>query len=228
MSAPDVADINFGDENGNGDFKLEVEPVEEIDQAIVPSMFSPEWHDYVMSQFIDEELINNQPTVDGLRRVAQDILGPIVDQKVKVFTDGDDRATAIFKVIFDSIGTIRSFVGAANCIPKNMSENKYGIFAVAIAETRAEGRAYRKALGIRSIAAEEAADVTLQESFITKNQISTIQMLCSKIGLDSEKFIGDNYQGVLEKCSYETATSMLMALSSYRGGKIQIPERLKV
>ena len=60
-----------------------------------PSIFSDDWNDYVMSHFKSNELIDGNPICAGLRRVAEFLLGEIVDSgPVQVFpaTDKIGRA----------------------------------------------------------------------------------------------------------------------------------------
>ena len=72
-----------------------------------PSMLSPEWHDYAMTLFQEDELMNGHPLVNGLRRVSELVLGPMSFSGptwVKP-TDRDDhhgRATVIFTIEFAS------------------------------------------------------------------------------------------------------------------------------
>jgi hypothetical protein len=49
---------------------------------LVQPFNSESWSEWVLSQFADDELENGAPTCDGLRRVAEDVLGPI--EKVEV------------------------------------------------------------------------------------------------------------------------------------------------
>ena len=53
------------------------ESVKDIDSR--PSMMDDEWSDYVMSHFKSNELIDGNPICAGLRRVAELLLGDIVN-----------------------------------------------------------------------------------------------------------------------------------------------------
>ena len=52
------------------------------EKLIQPAFNSESWSEWVISQFADDELENGAPICDGLRRVAENILGPI--EKVEV------------------------------------------------------------------------------------------------------------------------------------------------
>jgi hypothetical protein len=121
-----------------------------------PKTTDPEWSDYVMSLFEDNELIDGMPLAAGLRRVSEIVLGPIVfSGPVQVFPPSNDnahgRATVVFKVEFKS-GICYSEV--ADCWEGN-TDDAFCAYAVATASTRAEARALRKALKLRAVAAEE-------------------------------------------------------------------------
>jgi hypothetical protein len=121
-----------------------------------PSMLSPEWHDYAMKLFQEDELINGHPLVTGLRRVSELVLGPMSFSGptwVKP-TDRDDhhgRATVIFTIEFAS--GLRCAEVADSW--EGNTDDMFCAFAVAIASTRAEARALRKVLKIKGVAAEE-------------------------------------------------------------------------
>ena len=112
-----------------------------------PSMLSPEWHDYAMTLFEEDELMNGHPLVTGLRRVSELVLGPMSFSGptwVKP-TDRDDhhgRATVIFTIEFSS-GLRCSEVADSW---EGNTDDMFCAFAVAIASTRAEARALRKVL----------------------------------------------------------------------------------
>ena len=69
-----------------------------------PDYLSPEWDAYVMSQFEPNELIDGYPNVAGLRRVAELLLGPILEsgpsQVFPVVGNGAGRATVVYAVTF--------------------------------------------------------------------------------------------------------------------------------
>ena len=52
--------------------------VKDVVNGDVPNMLSPEWHEYAMTLFTEDEMMNGHPLVTGLRRVAELVLGPMV------------------------------------------------------------------------------------------------------------------------------------------------------
>ena len=121
-----------------------------------PAITDPEWNEYVMSMFTSKELYDGNPLVNGLRRVAELVIGPIVySGPTQVFPpqrdDHHGRATVVFTVEFEN-GMRYSEV--ADCWEGN-TDDMFCAYAIATASTRAEGRALRKALRIRAVAAEE-------------------------------------------------------------------------
>ena len=80
-----IENLNF--EEGTKDFIAET-AAEEPDipqlqlESNAPPMSSPEWSDYVLSQFEHDEIMDGNPTVDGLRRITELVLGPIIETKI--------------------------------------------------------------------------------------------------------------------------------------------------
>ena len=135
----------------------ETEEVEQLDEER-PSMLSAEWNGYVMSMFFDNELIEGNPICAGLRRVAELVLGPIIQSgptQVIAATDADGpgRATVVFEIIFASGYTVSEVADVWH----GNTDDLFCAHPVATASTRAEGRALRKALKLRCLAAEELA-----------------------------------------------------------------------
>ena len=121
-----------------------------------PSITSPEWNDYILGLFADNELFDGRPTCAGLRRVSELVLGQVVSSRpTQVFppANGDEigRATVVWEVVFRD-GSI--FSDVADCWEGN-TDDMFCVFNTATAATRAEGRALRKALRLRTVAAEE-------------------------------------------------------------------------
>ena len=86
----------------------------------VPDYLSPEWSDFVLSQFNKDELSDGAPNVHGLRRVAQLLLGPIVSAKVIPLFPATDptsygRASCIYEIVFEwNDGLLRPFQDVAS------------------------------------------------------------------------------------------------------------------
>ncbi len=217
-----------------------------IESAI--TITSPAWNDYVLSHFVDEELFDGNPTVDGLRRVTEVLIGHIVGVATSIqqvpTPDNLFRATAVVEVAIEdkATGAIRAFSGAADAYEDNLQKN-VAKYPVAMAETRAEGRALRKALRLRNVSAEE---VSANESRDNKgevlieplnpNQISMIDMLArnDKRGLNInvtkllEKLVKDGvlvYNSVKE-LSKEDGQKIIKALSAYQSAFPSIPSDL--
>jgi hypothetical protein len=123
----------------------------------MPEVTSPEWNDFVMSHFNSNELIDGMPLSAGLRRVAELLIGRIMSSgPSSVFPPKEEnspgRATVVWKVDFQNG---MSFSDVADSWEGN-TDDTYVPFNMATAATRAEGRALRKALRLRVIAAEES------------------------------------------------------------------------
>lgn len=130
--------------------------IKDVIMEDTPGILSPEWNDFVMSKFAENELIDNMPIAAGLRRVAELLLGQIVfSGPTQVFPPKDDsshgRATVVWKVEFAD-GC--AFSDVADCWEGN-TDDMFVAYSVATAATRAEARALRKALRLRAVAAEE-------------------------------------------------------------------------
>jgi hypothetical protein len=137
-----------------------------------PGRTSPDWNDYVMSLFEDDEMFQKRPTCAGLRRVAELIMGPLISSKpTQVFppTTSDEigRATVVWEVVFT---TGQLFADVADCWEGN-TDDAFCVFNTATAATRAESRALRKALGIKTASSEEMT---------SKNTASIVKELSGK------------------------------------------------
>ena len=130
--------------------------VKDVIMDDAPEITSPEWNDYVLELFASNELFDGRPTCAGLRRVSELVLGQIVSSKpTQVFppSSGDEvgRATVIWEGVFAD-GAV--FSDVADSWEGN-TDDMFCVFNTATAATRAEGRALRKALRLRTVAAEE-------------------------------------------------------------------------
>jgi hypothetical protein len=131
---------------------------------------SPEWQEFILSELTEEEQMDGYPRCFGLRRLAQKYLGDFefagpVNYDVHP-TDQSRVVTVLYELrIYWKLGfnvdygnldiqfPVRIFRGLADCVES--SRNKYAMHPAASAETKAESRALKKALGLNITSAEE-------------------------------------------------------------------------
>lgn len=224
---------------------------ETTEQKSIPGYLSPEWHDYVMSFFSQNEMADGNPTTAGLRRVAELLLGDIVSSKPievhAVKETGPGRSTVVYEVKFDwklipgdpsarCTGNVRTYADVADVWHGN-TDALFCAYAPATASTRAEGRALRKALKLRGVAAEEmckldVAKIVAQETVekISNEQISFIDSKCKKLDINVVAFInsGEKQYSSIYDVTRETAAKMIKKLTELTNDKTKIDESIKV
>jgi hypothetical protein len=179
----------------------------------IPDYNSVEWHDYVMSQLSDDEKDGDYPTLYGLRRVAELLLGPIIESgpvsvNAPQSEESPGRATCAYTIVFDwnGSGQERRFSSLGGSYKGN-TDLAYAIFPEAIAEARAEARTLRKALKLKTMAAEEAPKTKIQvtESVstgewkesdkLTMSQELFIKQKCKEMNISLDKLVNKVHAG---------------------------------
>lgn len=147
--------------------------MEEMEKEIPPGMDSPEWHDYVMRQFTEDEVNEeSQPYVYGLRRVVRVVLGDIVKSNGTLLQcpDGTRERPAVaqhhiavmVKPEVSDVGMIE--VTEVSDVTTDNTDYRFLVHASATASTKAESRALRKILNLKKIvAAEEVGGLVFDE-----------------------------------------------------------------
>lgn len=211
-----------------------------------PSMLSPEWHDYAMTLFEESEMVDGHPLVAGLRRVSELVLGPMVfSGPTQVFPvqrdDHHGRATVVFTIRF---ANGMEYAEVADSWEGN-TDDMFCAYAVAIASTRAEARALRKALKIKGVAAEEltkkdTAKIVRDISNTKKSsegeyneqdrmsdaQGNFIDIKCKQLNIDGEKLFKQHNADNKKKVSKKTASDIIDVLNDYQRDKSTIPESI--
>ena len=236
-------------ENTLFDEVFEEEALEEEipEDELAPSVGSPDWNDYVMSHFQANELIDGNPICAGLRRVAELLLGDIIETgPVEVFpatdNNGPGRATVVYQVVFNwmNSGMYKTYKEVADVWHGN-TDDLFCAHPVATASTRAEGRALRKALKIRCLAAEELAKKDIVEIVqqtvasagedirISQQQIQFIDTRCKQLDIDVVKFIniGENNYASINDIDKDCAKLMIKYLNNYQNDDTEIPDSIK-
>lgn len=221
-----------------------------------PKYGSKEWNDYVMSHFEDGELIDGNPTCAGLRRVAEELLGDIVMSgpcQVYPSTDnnGPGRATVVFEVVFDNWRggpETRVYKEVADVWHGN-TDDLFCAHPVATASTRAEGRALRKALKIRCLAAEEltrkkdieavvkatvkvdapvVSGVINERDKITAAQTNFLDNKCKQLDINVLKLVESNGLSTnVSTIGKKAASDLLTLLNEYQNGSKECPSDIK-
>ena len=142
-------------------------------------------------------------------------------------------------------GSIRTFKEVADVWHGN-TDDLFCAHPVATASTRAEGRALRKALKLRCLAAEELAkkdivDIVQQavkqsptsgeyeaNKSISSQQVQFIDNRCNQLDIDVVKFIniGENTYNDINEVTKDSAKKMIKVLNTYQNGS-EIPEKVK-
>jgi len=211
-----------------------------------PGYGSEGWHDFVMRQFRDDELVDDAPTCDGCRRVVESVLGPISNTDIN-HIDGPSRdnngtATVAVKVtvlvLNESHPLVNNFISCEEAadVNKDNCDFPYHKHAVATCASRAEGRALRKLLRLRNVivaeevskkAEEEDADCEWEvDEPISDSQVSVIDMLCSRLDLNVIDFInaGRRTYDQIESVTNTTAQRMIRELNKIQRKQKPAPE----
>lgn len=210
----------------------------------IPSYNDLEWTDYVLSLLSEDEKIKGNPTTDGLRRIFELALNcVVVDSSSSVVQspspDNEKRATVVHSLSYvikneneESATRYRSVSGAADVYWGNC-DKVYRNHPVAVAETRAEGRALRRALKLRKVVAaeeltEEAEDHPDANSVnkITNNQINFIDVIAQRLNINISKLLKQQSVDVknIYDLAHQDAVDIIRLLSKYQQNVGEIPE----
>lgn len=206
------------------------------------------WNDYVLGLLSEDEKISGNPTTDGLRRIFELALNcTIIDSITTIVQspspDNEKRATAVHFISYhlndESEDTpklkTRSVTGAADVYWGNC-DKIYRNHPVAVAETRAEGRALRRGLKLRKVVAAEEIASNIEDdpdggnvSKISNNQINFIDVMSKRLNINTLKLIEslgfDNSQ--IKSLMHDDAVSIIRELSKHQQNVNEINENIK-
>lgn len=204
-----------------------------------------EWTDHVLGMLEDDEKIAGNPTTDGLRRIFELVMEcTLIDSTSQVVQspspDNEKRATVIHSLTYilknlppDSPFNTITVNGAADVYWGNC-DKVYRNHPVAVAETRAEGRALRRALKLKKVvAAEELAgeiedDISSENSTkITVNQINFMDVLSKRLNINTLSLVESlNLDKNIKSLMHDDAVSIIRELSKYQQNIDDIPDNI--
>ena len=231
--ATDIHETNDDEENDSDEDNSKTEQLEDD----IPDVSSPEWQDYVFNQFTEQELENKCPKTDGLRRVAELLMGPFGSKTIVESCPSNTnsgRATVVVELMFRNC-PYRNCSGASDVFGGN-TQPQFASHAVATAETRAEGRALRRALRLtNTLSAEEASGISaseeqMEDSDPMPDEMKTsIQAMANKTNIDLPNLLG--YMGYntknLSELTKKDAQRIADKIGSLNRDKENIPDELK-
>lgn len=220
--------------------------IDEVENNVTPpSMDSEEWHHYLISQFSDDELQNGNPINHGLVRVAEKLIGPVVDRQIINFTPAHKEnygtATVHVRVILALTNQMHpafELVSQLSCdgIAEVNSRNTPAPFnnhQSGSAFTKAESQALRKLLRLRGVSADEVTpdemalegDVYVPETPVTQEQITVIDLICKRVNMSVLDFIsvGEIKYMFIEQIPSHKAQAMIKYLSEIQSAKKDKP-----
>jgi len=231
---------------GNTETVNETISVEVTNKSVTPNDI--EWTDHVLSLLSDDEKIGGNPTTDGLRRIFEVALNCVVIDSLSEVVqspspDNEKRATVVHRVSYvlnTSVSSeqnlnYRSVSGAADVYWGNC-DKIYRNHPVAVAETRAEGRALRRALKLRKVVAAEELAKDIDDhpdansvNKISSNQINFIDLISKRLDINVNNML-ESF-GYTEKNVYNIehgdAIGIIKSLSSYQQDISTISENIK-
>jgi len=248
VDVPDDVDEVFQEAEEEMSDEVFVPHDEEAVAQTMPGFGSENWHEYVMRQFADDELMDGAPTCDGCRRVVEDLIGPIIEStlphisapntmnngtstisvKISVLVTNDLHPAKGYTITCEEIADVN----------RDNTDHPYHKYSSATAATRAEGRALRKLLRLKNVhTAEEVSeraettDTSCDWSVdtpISDTQIRCIDMLCKRLDVDAMSFInsGRNHYDSIYSVKTSTASSMIQELNNFQQKVKAIPEGL--
>lgn len=205
------------------------------------------WTDYVLEFLSDDEKIAGNPTTDGLRRIFETVLDCVVISSTTQVVQSPDpnnekRATVVHSLTYslktpvsqDPGLNILTVDGAADVYWGNC-DKVYRNHPVAVAETRAEGRALRRALRLRKVVAAEEVAKDIEDhpdmntvSLISNQQINFIDVLSKRLNINVNHLLEQNSLKVdnIYSLSHENAVDIIRMLSKYQQDITSIPENI--
>lgn len=230
--------------------KKKEEIVDQVVEKDTPKTVSPndvEWTDYVLSLLQDDEKISGNPTTDGLRRIFEiamrcRVIAACSNVEQVPEPGNEKRATVVHTITYilndgppdrPDLNSV-TISGAADVYWGNC-DKVYRNHPVAVAETRAEGRALRRALKLRKVVAAEEIAKDIEDhpdensvSKITNNQINFIDVMAKRLNINVTKLLDSNSleSKNIYVLHHEDAVKVIRMLSSYQQNMSDISEEL--
>ena len=192
---------------------------------------SPNWSKYILDQLAEDEKDGNFPKSEGLRRLVEKEISPIVCMETSVIQAPNPDN--------NMIATVKTTIYLENgqkydAVADNQQDHcppPFNKHTSAVAESRSEGRCYRKILRLKNIVTkEEIIEENIQsDTTINKVQKGLINTLCSnsRLNINVKKLFDytfkDKKEEKIQNYSHEQAAQICKLLSEYQTKMDSIP-----
>lgn len=209
---------------------------------------SLEWNDYVLDLLSEDEKIDGNPTTDGLRRIFEIALNCTVIESTSSVVQSPDpnnekRATVVHTIgyVLNSEGSdkgnlnIKKIVSGAADVYWGNCDKIYRNHPVAVAETRAEGRALRRGLKLRKVVAAEELAKNIEDdptgdsvNRISEQQINFMDVMSKRSNINIKELLLDLSLDAsnIKNISHDAAVGVIRELSKYQQNLDSIPSKL--
>ena len=202
-----------------------------------PSDYDQEWSEFLLDQLADNELIHGAPTVDGLRRITERFFGEILHSRTQVLehptSQNNQRCTLCHSIGIKKYRTGEKIV-IDGCVDVLYHKTPYPFkdHLIATADTRAEGKALRRALKIRVVTAEELQNEDEQEilssggELANDQQILAINQLCKRLNVSVATFVTSEHDtaSTINELKNLEARLLISKLSEFQRTPKDIPD----
>lgn len=207
-----------------------------------------EWNDHVLGLLSDDEKIDGNPTVDGLRRIFEQALDCVIIEAISDVVqsptpENEKRATVVHTLRYvlkndlsnDAELKYRAVTGSADVYYGNC-DKVYRNHPVAVAETRAEGRALRRGLRLRKVVAAEELTSSIEDhpdafsvNKISSNQMNFMDQMAKRLDINVVSLLASMSIGTdnINDISHDNAVAIIRELSKHQQNLDKIPESLK-
>ena len=225
----------------------EKKPVDnDTTKTIKVDINSLEWNDYVLGLLNDDEKIDGNPTTDGLRRIFEIALECTVIESISEVVQSPDpnnekRATVVHTIgyILNSEtspnSNLKKVVSGAADVYWGNCDKIYRNHPVAVAETRAEGRALRRGLKLRKVVAAEELSKEIEDNpdsgnidRISEQQINFMDVLAKRSNINMRELLLDQSidPATIKSISHDAAVGIIRELSKHQQNLGGIPPKL--
>lgn len=219
-----------------------------VDAEDTPDMDSPEWTDYILGQLreytecrIDRNDTRNgkpriYPKADGLRRMVRKYIGEIlgVNHELLHFSPGNYAISKCVISVNSKKGGLISYSDFAEVNTENTDE-PFLPFMVATSTTRAEGRVFRKMLGLQGVVTAEEIKQSRVEEYhqerannnrISPTKIQGLRLLVNRLSVDEFQLCLQYNKSTFDTLTEEEGSELLSALNGYQRDPSSIPAEL--